>query len=143
MGCFFSCFDVNDPLDNTQNANNANDGNRIIIPNLYNKIASVNEVALGSIQCETGRDAATATAIIRSLPGDPFLIEKEIGGQRYLYPSSIEEEECPTCLEEYTPDNPKIKTKCCHHFHLACIYEWLERKQTCPVCSQVMSFNDL
>lgn len=38
MGCLFSCFDVNDPLDNTQNANNANDGNRIIIPNLYNKV---------------------------------------------------------------------------------------------------------
>jgi len=38
---------------------------------------------------------------------------------------------------EYTPDNPKIITKCCHHFHLGCIYEWMERSDTCPICGKV------
>ncbi|KAI7754193.1 hypothetical protein M8C21_022035 [Ambrosia artemisiifolia] len=47
-------------------------------------------------------------------------------------------EECPTCLEEYDEDNPKIITKCEHHFHLACILEWMERSDTCPVCDQEM-----
>ncbi|XP_076943999.1 putative E3 ubiquitin-protein ligase RHB1A [Bidens hawaiensis] len=47
-------------------------------------------------------------------------------------------EECPTCLEEYDEDNPKITTKCDHHFHLSCILEWMERSETCPVCDQVM-----
>ncbi|KAM5567444.1 hypothetical protein ABKV19_015495 [Rosa sericea] len=151
MGSFCSCFNADDPLDNTHNANNDNR----IIPNLYNKFGFGNEethsstqlapnaviMEHGNTQSGTGTDAATNTSI-QSLPG-PLLIEKKIGGHRYLYPSTMEEEECPTCLEEYTPENPKITTKCSHHFHLACIYEWLERNQTCPVCSQVMSFNDL
>ncbi|RLN24310.1 hypothetical protein C2845_PM07G33410 [Panicum miliaceum] len=50
---------------------------------------------------------------------------------------SEDEDVCPTCLEEYTPDNPKIITKCCHHFHLGCIYEWMERSDTCPICDKV------
>eukprot|EP00890_Picochlorum_soloecismus_P004551 jgi/Picsp_1/5097/NSC_02460-R1_ring u-box domain-containing protein len=43
---------------------------------------------------------------------------------------------CPTCLEEYDVENPKCWTRCGHHFHVPCIYEWLERSQDCPVCSR-------
>ncbi|PWA56283.1 RING/U-box superfamily protein [Artemisia annua] len=50
-------------------------------------------------------------------------------------------EECPTCLEEYDEENPKIITKCEHHFHLSCILEWMERSDTCPVCDQEMIIN--
>lgn len=52
-----------------------------------------------------------------------------------------EEDACPTCLEEYDSENPKIITKCEHHFHLACILEWMERSDTCPVCDQEMVFS--
>lgn len=54
-----------------------------------------------------------------------------------------QEECCPTCLEEYTKENPKIETKCGHAFHLSCIYEWLERKPTCPVCGKGMNFHEI
>ncbi|XP_042022679.1 probable E3 ubiquitin-protein ligase RHB1A isoform X2 [Salvia splendens] len=50
----------------------------------------------------------------------------------------IDEDDCPICLEEYVEDNPKILTKCDHHFHLACILEWMERSDICPVCDQEM-----
>lgn len=30
-------------------------------------------------------------------------------------------------------DNPKVLTRCGHAFHLPCLYEWLERSETCPV----------
>ncbi|KAJ9504849.1 hypothetical protein QJQ45_014334 [Haematococcus lacustris] len=71
---------------------------------------------------------------------------------------------CPTCLEQYSDgelwnrrgrpscccvllivssahgraiaDNPKTFTECGHHFHLPCLYEWLERKDTCPLCER-------
>lgn len=56
--------------------------------------------------------------------------------------SSEDEDVCPTCLEEYTEENPKIMTKCSHHFHLGCIYEWMERSDNCPVCGKVMLFNE-
>ncbi|XP_024031402.1 probable E3 ubiquitin-protein ligase RHB1A isoform X2 [Morus notabilis] len=47
-----------------------------------------------------------------------------------------EEDVCPICLEEYDTENPKLTTKCEHHFHLACILEWMERSEACPVCDQ-------
>lgn len=50
---------------------------------------------------------------------------------------------CPTCLELYDEDNPKIFAACGHHFHLACIYEWYERSRTCPVCLLPMKFEEL
>lgn len=60
----------------------------------------------------------------------------------FVYASSEEEDVCPTCLEEYTEENPKIMTKCSHHYHLGCIYEWMERSDTCPVCGKVMLFDE-
>ncbi|KAL4639809.1 hypothetical protein ACB092_03G244800 [Castanea dentata] len=62
----------------------------------------------------------------------------------YVYDHALQEEEdvCPTCLEEYTPENPKIVTHCSHHYHLSCIYEWMERSETCPVCCQVLTFDE-
>lgn len=57
--------------------------------------------------------------------------------------ASDEDDNCSTCLEGYDTENPKIWTQCGHHFHLACIYEWLNRKQTCPICGLPMSFDEL
>ncbi|KAK4422586.1 putative E3 ubiquitin-protein ligase RHB1A [Sesamum alatum] len=55
-----------------------------------------------------------------------------------LPPLQDEDDTCPICLEEYDEENPKLLTKCDHHFHLACILEWMERSDTCPVCDQEM-----
>jgi hypothetical protein len=64
-------------------------------------------------------------------------------GVGLVYTSSLEEEDiCPICLEEYTKENPKIMTKCSHHFHLSCIYEWMERSDNCPVCGKEMEFDE-
>lgn len=49
---------------------------------------------------------------------------------------------CPTCLDPYTLDNPKIWTRCGHHFHMPCIFEWMERKDTCPMCESKMVLVD-
>ncbi|MCO5554538.1 hypothetical protein L7F22_008068 [Adiantum nelumboides] len=51
-----------------------------------------------------------------------------------------EEDICPTCLDGFDPENPKINTDCGHHFHLACILEWAERQETCPMCDKKMVF---
>lgn len=56
---------------------------------------------------------------------------------------SSDEDVCPTCLDPYTDENPAIVTRCNHRFHLACIFEWLERSKTCPVCSRKMEFEEL
>ncbi|VFQ66636.1 unnamed protein product [Cuscuta campestris] len=61
---------------------------------------------------------------------------------KYHCPLQEDEDVCPTCLEEYTIENPKIITKCSHHYHLSCIYEWQERSETCPFCGAVMEFEE-
>ncbi|KAL8471838.1 hypothetical protein ACS0TY_028538 [Phlomoides rotata] len=63
-------------------------------------------------------------------------------GFAHIYASSEDEDVCPTCLDDYTPENPRIITKCSHHFHLGCIYEWMERSDNCPVCGKVMDFDE-
>ncbi|XP_010558517.1 PREDICTED: E3 ubiquitin-protein ligase At3g02290-like isoform X1 [Tarenaya hassleriana] len=71
-----------------------------------------------------------------------ILQSKTKAGTESMYILSEDEDVCPTCLEEYTLENPKIVTKCSHHFHLGCIYEWMERSENCPVCGKVMEFNE-
>lgn len=68
--------------------------------------------------------------------------EKPMTGFSHIYSSPEDEDVCPTCLEEYTVENPKIIMKCSHHFHLVCIYEWMERSESCPVCGKVMLFDE-
>ncbi|KAK3027264.1 hypothetical protein RJ639_041210, partial [Escallonia herrerae] len=64
------------------------------------------------------------------------LVAKVVAQVAHVLASEDEEDVCPTCLEEYTEENPRINTKCSHHYHLGCIYEWMERKETCPVCGK-------
>ncbi|XP_074278891.1 uncharacterized protein LOC141602582 [Silene latifolia] len=79
----------------------------------------------------------------------PYLVSDEepslpdLCNQLYqLILSPDEEDVCPTCLEDYDPNNPKIVTECSHHFHLSCIYAWMERSNTCPICYRVMVFDE-
>lgn len=68
---------------------------------------------------------------------------KEVNsGVMYIFSSSEDEDVCPTCLEEYTSENPRIIMQCSHHFHLGCIYDWMERSEACPVCGKVMVFDE-
>lgn len=41
---------------------------------------------------------------------------------------------CCICLEEYSDDNPMFRGECQHHFHLACLMEWKQRSNSCPMC---------
>ncbi|XP_041015323.1 E3 ubiquitin-protein ligase At3g02290-like isoform X2 [Juglans microcarpa x Juglans regia] len=73
-----------------------------------------------------------------------FSLENTKAGDLYDDRALPEDHEdiCPICLEEYIPENPKILTQCSHHYHLSCIYEWMERSETCPVCCQVLILDE-
>lgn len=89
-----------------------------------------------SSTCEDGTKGSQAKSSLKLL--NPI----ERTGFEHIFPPSEDEDVCPTCLEEYTAENPKIITKCSHHFHLGCIYEWMERSESCPVCGKVMAFDE-
>uniref|UniRef100_A0A804NTJ9 RING-type E3 ubiquitin transferase n=1 Tax=Zea mays TaxID=4577 RepID=A0A804NTJ9_MAIZE len=44
---------------------------------------------------------------------------------------------------KYDEENLRSITKCEHHFHLCCILEWMERKDTCPVCDQITLVDEM
>ncbi|KAK1290259.1 E3 ubiquitin-protein ligase [Acorus calamus] len=104
--------------------------------------------SVGERVSSSGFESLTATEVKEgnlkketdSKLGSPKVSETEISKLNDPIISD-EEDVCPTCLEEYDAENPRIITKCEHHFHLSCILEWLERSDTCPVCDQLMIFN--
>uniref|UniRef100_A0A061RY84 RING-type E3 ubiquitin transferase n=1 Tax=Tetraselmis sp. GSL018 TaxID=582737 RepID=A0A061RY84_9CHLO len=78
------------------------------------------------------------TKIDTSFSASPELPKASLPKGFHFIEDDWDADTCPTCLEGYAPDNPKIDTFCKHHFHLSCIYEWLERSKLCPVCSAPM-----
>jgi hypothetical protein len=46
---------------------------------------------------------------------------------------------CPVCLSEFEPDDGLRVLPCEHHFHLACVDEWLGTNNSCPTCRRVIS----
>ncbi|OVA17352.1 zinc finger protein [Macleaya cordata] len=95
---------------------------------------------LGGVKKWSGVDSEEEYKNGRSESSDKSLSTKISHGLAYILPSSEDEDVCPTCLDEYTPENPKIITRCSHHFHLGCIYEWMERSDSCPLCGKEMEF---
>ncbi|KAG6783047.1 hypothetical protein POTOM_012478 [Populus tomentosa] len=92
--------------------------------------------SLGSVKKRNGVDSEDDNKLGYS-ESEKSLATKVTHGLTYVQPSTADEDVCPTCLDEYTPENPKIMTRCSHHFHLGCIYEWLERSESCPICGKV------
>nr|POF12409.1 e3 ubiquitin-protein ligase [Quercus suber] len=141
---FSSCFQDKDPeeiLDGSSHRNISHHNSHI--HNFFEKYASFfcngqMNVPPSSHQEDTKKVQAFCTVKHNS---EISLKNREAG---YIYDHALQEEEdvCPTCLEEYTPENPKIVTHCSHHYHLSCIYEWMERSETCPVCCQVLTFDE-
>lgn len=88
-----------------------------------------------SAECEDVKELDCKAQINSELD---LMKELEIELSKSVEPlvSAAEEEDCPICLEEYDLENPKLITECEHHFHLACILEWMERSESCPVCDK-------
>eukprot|EP00753_Platysulcus_tardus_P010553 PLAT2840.1.p1 GENE.PLAT2840.1~~PLAT2840.1.p1 ORF type:complete len:247 (+),score=102.02 PLAT2840.1:97-837(+) len=45
-----------------------------------------------------------------------------------------EVEECSICLEPFVDELPPVPIRCGHHFHRACLTEWLACASSCPLC---------
>ena len=46
--------------------------------------------------------------------------------------------ECLICLESFKDKETVIRLKCNHYYHTHCIYTWFEKKQTCPICDEIL-----
>ena len=43
-------------------------------------------------------------------------------------------ENCSICFEDIILEENLYQIPCRHNFHIKCINEWLEKKDTCPLC---------
>ncbi|KAL0373681.1 UNVERIFIED_CONTAM: putative E3 ubiquitin-protein ligase RHB1A [Sesamum radiatum] len=93
--------------------------------------------------CRLDPKQANCRSQTGSFPDSPRKVDVDLLKSNPPLSAADEEDACPTCLEEYDSENPKIMTECNHHFHLSCILEWMERSDTCPVCNQEMRYEVL
>ena len=43
-------------------------------------------------------------------------------------------EQCTICISEFTLDDKLTTLECGHTYHHACITEWYQKNQACPIC---------
>ena len=59
------------------------------------------------------------------------LIERKFGDSEF----DENNKKCVICLEDYCVGDIIIFFPCRHSFHKKCIYNWFQRKETCPLCN--------
>ncbi|XP_064629935.1 RING finger protein 24-like isoform X2 [Lineus longissimus] len=48
--------------------------------------------------------------------------------------TTIDTDLCPVCLEEFHSKDTVALCPCGHSFHKQCLVQWLEQKNSCPMC---------
>ncbi|ETW05433.1 hypothetical protein H310_03198 [Aphanomyces invadans] len=78
------------------------------------------------------RGKGAAAEIIAKLPSAPYVPS--------MFPD--EDASCCICLNEYVRDQTVRVLHCKHHFHQACVDEWLVVNATCPTCRKSIDPNE-
>ncbi|KAL4466659.1 hypothetical protein ABPG72_016776 [Tetrahymena utriculariae] len=56
--------------------------------------------------------------------------------EQFQLENSFKEQICAICLDDFEYDDIVRKTKCNHMFHEKCLYKWLFKYISCPMCNQ-------
>lgn len=99
----------------------------------YGRVSGARRVEAGA-PSEVSRHAAPPPP-----PPAPLVADKAM-----VYDLMDDEDVCPTCLENYSAENPQIVAQCGHAFHLQCIVEWETRSGSpyCPICAKPMQYRE-
>lgn len=62
--------------------------------------------------------------------------EKSIKDLRHYKKTIDDKELCSICLKTIKINNEIIELECKHYFHAKCIYKWLRKHSTCPICRE-------
>ncbi|XP_071705802.1 uncharacterized protein [Rutidosis leptorrhynchoides] len=114
-------------------------GLSLLVQDLKNKCETV--LAKAETEPEDEIDPATQSHVEPEVVNETsrLIAHKSVLSDDYI----LRDDECPICFEEYTHDHPRIITKCSHHYHLNCLYQWQELSGLCPHCSRVAEFEEL
>ena len=72
---------------------------------------------------------------LKSIPPPKLELPATVEGlMRQTFEGKGDEKECKICLVEYATNDKLIRLSCLHHFHEACILDWIIRSNSCPLC---------
>jgi hypothetical protein len=54
--------------------------------------------------------------------------------------SSDKQDQCSICLMDFEQGDSLRTLQCTHHFHMACVDQWLAQSGQCPVCKKQVGF---
>ncbi|XP_067935968.1 uncharacterized protein [Watersipora subatra] len=120
-------------------------------PSSSSRLRTISETSASSY--ETSWSAVVGSSRVRTISGTSWQSESSQGmrdleefdwvawNSQAEVPTEEEldeswnEDECVICSHQFTDLKPKYMLECEHtNFHEKCITQWLERKQTCPIC---------
>tara|TARA_B100001123_G_C15342604_1_gene1035609 strand:- start:5636 stop:6079 length:444 start_codon:yes stop_codon:yes gene_type:complete len=61
-------------------------------------------------------------------------IEPLILRRQKIEDEQILNEKCVICLEDYQNDGEITILPCNHSFHYKCMYQWIQKERSCPLC---------
>nr|VDD11191.1 unnamed protein product [Brassica oleracea] len=73
--------------------------------------------------------------------------EQRIGDDRRIEPMGLKETsdiQCSICIEDFSDSHENIiwMPQCKHVFHQDCLFEWLSRQNSCPLCRSTVPMED-
>ncbi|XP_058774594.1 probable E3 ubiquitin-protein ligase RHB1A [Vicia villosa] len=141
MGCLCSCLRASTPP-RRRNRDQTPPPSRSTTPSYYGN----RDFNSNFTYSYRHRGSTSAPFPLAKNPAAPELLEPNFADSTSIDWSdeskSSEGISCPICFEGYTIENPMITIECSHHYHLSCIYEWMNKSDTCPACRRVIIFDN-
>eukprot|EP00252_Welwitschia_mirabilis_P001449 TRINITY_DN1130_c0_g1_i1.p1 TRINITY_DN1130_c0_g1~~TRINITY_DN1130_c0_g1_i1.p1 ORF type:complete len:430 (+),score=59.01 TRINITY_DN1130_c0_g1_i1:303-1592(+) len=93
------------------------------------------EVQGGLISLSEPKPQGLSQKGINGLPKEVFVPKSSNGNKNSTEGnSSLEQEDCPVCLENFLPGEQLTRLVCRHRFHPICLNPWLRICGDCPYC---------
>jgi hypothetical protein len=99
---------------------------------------------LGNLESSISPANGLDESIINRITEYHFKLKGSASKDKHQYLElSQEEGNCVICISDYEEDQLCKVLPCKHHYHSACIDEWLHLQKTCPLCIQEVVIEDL
>mgnify|MGYP002624841120 CR=1 FL=1 len=87
--------------------------------------------------CEKENEGGTCNIHVTDPVQEPLFYQESLSENRIKI-TTLEnqklEEPCTICLTEFKPGDQVYFLPCIHHFHIACLREWIKKEKCCPIC---------